>query len=298
MGVASPATSTVPGLAMEEQEKLTVERLGLRRLVTCRIGSSLLSWLQSRAGAETPGAIGDVFVRAVADGVPTLQSKGLPSASKTAKMKDDADGDGGRLIAFAVDSGLVQTLAEIAGDEGPAAVEATAIAAAMATAAKSGGARKTSTRRRRTSTTTRRQAKSTATTAAQAAEAAAGSAEATPQSGETATRRKSTAKQSRRSSSSRRPAQAKQPQLQPLAPDVAAELEAGELSSRVLRALRESLGFSQAAAALALGVSRGLVADAERGRRAGQQTLARLIGGLRRLRAETEEAAAKNTDAA
>ena len=56
------------------------------------------------------------------------------------------------------------------------------------------------------------------------------------------------------------------------APDEAAALEAGEFSSPLLRTLRHSLGLSQAAAAQSLGVSRGLVADAERGRRAGQQT--------------------------
>jgi transcriptional regulator with XRE-family HTH domain len=58
------------------------------------------------------------------------------------------------------------------------------------------------------------------------------------------------------------------------------------------------LGLSQAAAAQSLGVSRGLVADAERGRRAGQQTLIRLIGGLRRVRAECEEAERKKAESA
>ena len=113
-----------------------------------------------------------------------------------------------------------------------------------------------------------------------------------------ARRKKGTAKQSRRTGTSRRSTQAKQPQLQPLAPDVAAALEAGEFSSPLLRTLRQSLGLSQAAAAQSLGVSRGLVADAERGRRAGQQTLMRLIGGLRRVRAECEAAERKKAESA
>ncbi len=50
-----------------------------------------------------------------------------------------------------------------------------------------------------------------------------------------------------------------------------------------LRALRLSLGLSQAEAAHAVGVSRGLVAEAERGRRTGERTLARIALGLRSL---------------
>ncbi len=50
-----------------------------------------------------------------------------------------------------------------------------------------------------------------------------------------------------------------------------------------LKALRLSLGLSQAEAAHAVGVSRGLVAEAERGRRTGERTLARIALGLRAL---------------
>ena len=290
MGGESPATSTVPGAAVGESEKLSFGRLGLRRVVMGRVDSALLAWLQARSGADTPGAIGEVLARAVADGVPTLQTKGLPPNNQSASAPGDADG--GRLIAFTVDSGLVQQLAEIAGDEAPAVVGTTAIAAAMEAASLSGGSKRASARKRRTATTTRRRAK------APAKAKAADTAGATAQSAKSAPRRKGAAKQSRRASSSRRSAQAKQPQLQALAPDVAAQLEAGEYSSPLLLALRQSLGLSQAAAAQSLGVSRGLVADAERGRRAGQQTLSRLIGGLRRVRAECEEAARKKADTA
>jgi excinuclease ABC subunit A len=50
-----------------------------------------------------------------------------------------------------------------------------------------------------------------------------------------------------------------------------------------LKALRLSLGISQAEAAQAVGVSRGLLAEAERGRRTGERTLARIALGLRAL---------------
>ena len=295
MGGQSPATSTVPGAAGGDSDKLSFGRLGLRRVVMCRVDSTLLAWLQGQSGAETPGAIGEVLARAVADGIPILQTKGLPPNSPSASASGDADG--GRLVAFTVDRGLVQQLAEIAGDEAPAVVGTTAIAAAMEAASLSGGIKRASTRKRRTTSTRRRAKASTATTTPAKAKAA-DTAGATAAAAKAAPRKKGTAKQSRRTGTSRRSAQAKQPQLQPLAPDVAAALEAGELSSPLLRTLRQSLGLSQAAAAQSLGVSRGLVADAERGRRAGQQTLLRLIGGLRRVRAECEEAERKKAESA
>jgi DNA-binding XRE family transcriptional regulator len=52
-----------------------------------------------------------------------------------------------------------------------------------------------------------------------------------------------------------------------------------------LRTLRESLGLTQAQAARGIGVSRGLLAEAERGRRNGERTLARIALGLRELAA-------------
>lgn len=295
MGGETPATSTVPGAAGGEAEKLSVGRLGLRRVVMCRVDSTLLAWLQSRSGAEAPGAIGEVLAQAVAEGIPSLQSKRRPPSSQSVSAPGDADG--GRLVAFTVDSGLVQQLAEIAGDEAPAVVGTTAIAAAMEAAALSGGTKRTSTRKRR-KTSTRQRAKASAATAAPAKAPAADTGEAIAPVAKAARRKKGTAKQSRRTGTSRRSTQAKQPQLQPLAPDVAAALEAGEFSSPLLRTLRQSLGLSQAAAAQSLGVSRGLVADAERGRRAGQQTLMRLIGGLRRVRAECEAAERKKAESA
>ena len=294
MGGETPATATVPGAAGGEAEKLSVGRLGLRRVVMCRVDSTLLAWLQSRSGAEAPGAIGEVLAQAVAEGIPSLQSKGLRPNNQ---INAPGDADGGRLVAFTVDSGLVQQLAEIAGDEAPAVVGTTAIAAAMEAAVLSGGTKRTSTRKRR-KTSTRQRAKASAATAAPAKAPAADTGEATAPVAKAARRKKGTTKQSRRTGTSRRSTQAKQPQLQPLAPDVAAALEAGEFSSPLLRTLRQSLGLSQAAAAQSLGVSRGLVADAERGRRAGQQTLMRLIGGLRRVRAECEEAERKKAESA
>jgi excinuclease ABC subunit A len=50
-----------------------------------------------------------------------------------------------------------------------------------------------------------------------------------------------------------------------------------------LKALRIRLGLSQAEAAHVAGVSRGLLAEAERGRRSGERTLARIALGLRTL---------------
>ena len=50
-----------------------------------------------------------------------------------------------------------------------------------------------------------------------------------------------------------------------------------------LRAVRESLGLTQAQAARSIGISRGLLAEAERGRRNGERTLARIALGLREL---------------
>ncbi len=294
MGGETPATSTVPGAAGGEAEKLSFGRLGLRRVVMCRVDSTLLAWLQSRSGSEKPGAIGEVLAQAVAEGIPKLRSKGLPPNSQSASTPGDVDG--GRLVAFTVDSDLVQQLAEIAGDEAPAVVGTTAIAAAME-AAPSSGAKRAATKKRRTKST-RQRAKASAATAAPAKAQAADTAEATTPADKAATRKKGTTKQRRRTGTSRRSAQAKQPQLQPLAPDEAAALENGEFSSPLLRSLRQSLGLSQAAAAQSLGVSRGLVADAERGRRAGQQTLMRLIGGLRRVRAECEAAERKKAESA
>jgi excinuclease ABC subunit A len=52
-----------------------------------------------------------------------------------------------------------------------------------------------------------------------------------------------------------------------------------------LRELRLALGLSQAEAAQAIGISRGLLAEAERGRRAGERTLARIALGLREIAA-------------
>ncbi|MDE2992559.1 MAG: hypothetical protein OXU67_01640, partial [Chloroflexota bacterium] len=176
MGGETPATSTVPGAAGGEAEKLSVGRLGLRRVVMCRVDSTLLAWLQSRSGAEAPGAIGEVLAQAVAEGIPSLQSKRRPPSGQSVSAPGDADG--GRLVAFTVDSGLVQQLAEIAGDEAPAVVGTTAIAAAMEAAALSGGTKRTSTRKRRT-TSTRQRAKASAATAAPAKAPAADTGEAT-----------------------------------------------------------------------------------------------------------------------
>jgi transcriptional regulator with XRE-family HTH domain len=50
-----------------------------------------------------------------------------------------------------------------------------------------------------------------------------------------------------------------------------------------LKALRIRLGLSQTEAAHVAGVSRGLLAEAERGRRSGERTLARIALGLRTL---------------
>jgi DNA-binding XRE family transcriptional regulator len=50
-----------------------------------------------------------------------------------------------------------------------------------------------------------------------------------------------------------------------------------------VRTLRQSLGLTQAQAARVIGISRGLLAEAERGRRAGERTLARIALGLRDL---------------
>ncbi len=70
----------------------------------------------------------------------------------------------------------------------------------------------------------------------------------------------------------------------PLTPEDKAELVKGPLFTvQEIRAKREELGLSQARLARALGVSRGLVAEAERGRRAGERTRQRLTAGLRRL---------------
>jgi len=54
-----------------------------------------------------------------------------------------------------------------------------------------------------------------------------------------------------------------------------------------LRAQRESLGLTQLQAARGIGVSRGLLAEAERGRRNGERTLARIALGLRELEAHS-----------
>ena len=55
------------------------------------------------------------------------------------------------------------------------------------------------------------------------------------------------------------------------------------MTPQSVKALRQSLGLTQAQAARAVGVSRGLLAEAERGRRAGERTLARIALGLRDL---------------
>lgn len=57
------------------------------------------------------------------------------------------------------------------------------------------------------------------------------------------------------------------------------------ITPETLRAWRLALGLSQAEAAHAVGVSRGLLAEAERGRRRGERTLARIALGLRELAA-------------
>jgi excinuclease ABC subunit A len=55
------------------------------------------------------------------------------------------------------------------------------------------------------------------------------------------------------------------------------------ITPAALKALRVSLGLSQAEAAQAVGVSRGLLAEAERGKRTGERTLTRIALGLRSL---------------
>ena len=55
------------------------------------------------------------------------------------------------------------------------------------------------------------------------------------------------------------------------------------ITPQSLRLLRESLGLTQAQAAHHIGVTRGLLAEAERGRRAGERTLTRIALGLREL---------------
>jgi excinuclease ABC subunit A len=55
------------------------------------------------------------------------------------------------------------------------------------------------------------------------------------------------------------------------------------VTSESVRTLRQSLGLTQAQAARVIGISRGLLAEAERGRRAGERTLARIALGLRDL---------------
>ncbi len=50
-----------------------------------------------------------------------------------------------------------------------------------------------------------------------------------------------------------------------------------------IKGLRQTLGLSQAEAARAIGISRGLLAEAERGRRAGERTLTRIALGLHDL---------------
>jgi excinuclease ABC subunit A len=59
------------------------------------------------------------------------------------------------------------------------------------------------------------------------------------------------------------------------------------ITADMLKALRRSLGLSQAEAAHGIGVSRGLLAEAERGRRNGERTLTRIALGLRELARET-----------
>ena len=132
MGGESPAASTVPGTAVSEAETPNFGRPRLRRVLMGRVNAALLTWLQARSGADTSGAIGETLAQAVADGVPTLRTEGLPPDSLG--VSESGDADGGRLVAFTVDSSLVQQLAEIAGDEAPAVVRTTAIAAAMAAA--------------------------------------------------------------------------------------------------------------------------------------------------------------------
>ena len=57
------------------------------------------------------------------------------------------------------------------------------------------------------------------------------------------------------------------------------------ITPAALRALRLALGLSQAEAAQRIGISRGLLAEAERGRRTGERTLARIALGLREIAA-------------
>ena len=85
----------------------------------------------------------------------------------------------------------------------------------------------------------------------------------------------------------------------PLTPEDKAELVKGPLFTvKEIRAKREELGLSQARLARALGVSRGLVAEAERGRRAGERTRQRLTAGLRRLlRQGVDETGSKHNGA-
>ena len=80
----------------------------------------------------------------------------------------------------------------------------------------------------------------------------------------------------------------------PVALDGAAETPDGALAvtPASLRALREQLGLTQAEAAQAIGISRGLLAEAERGRRAGERTLTRIALGLRTLAPRRSESTA------
>jgi len=72
----------------------------------------------------------------------------------------------------------------------------------------------------------------------------------------------------------------------PVMPDAAGESPPDRelaITPASLKALRLSLGLSQAEAAQAVGVSRGLLAEAERGRRSGERTLTRIALGLHGL---------------
>ena len=300
-----------------EPSPLSSTNLGLRRVMVCHVDSTLLVWLQGRADASTPGGLGDALVQAVVEGLPTLQAQKAPPDN----LDVDGSGDGverGRAIACALDSDLAQLLAEVAGDQTPAAVSATAVAAVAAAKRSRGGRRRTRKRpaaaKRTAATKARTAAKSgtkgqQATSAAATAAAASASAQAATAEPLSATQKSGASPSASDSSGaapkskSRSPRQARAPRppstakpkrgaLLPLDPEIAAELAAGQPSSPALRALRISLGYSQAAAASSLGVSRGLLADAERGRRSGEQTLARLTGGLLRVREEAEQAAA------
>ena len=269
--------------------------IGLRRLVTCLVEPRQVRWLRRLAGGDE-GQFGDALATAIGQGLKKLRAQ-APQDVVSAALKRRDRVLGSRTVAGTLNPEMVQELAALAAaSDGAATVRELAVhALRVAYLAK------------HPKQPEEAPPLPPSPLAAIFRPAPLPAPPSPPQAGRGGAAKKlggtgsllppgtvpaqiraalANGSQSDRSGFARMPARQRMRAAgpPPLTPEDKAELVKGPLFTvQEIRAKREELGLSQARLARALGVSRGLVAEAERGRRAGERTRQRLTAGLRRL---------------